>query len=125
MIVSIKNQDICDQLMQRVPLLADCNLSPDDEFEIASYTGIPLPWQQLFNDYEPHKWVKVISVNPVHRFPNGAPLFIYLHNNMYNVKGTLKKKKRSKKKKKPKNKKLTKEGKKWAKEASKLMKDPK
>jgi len=88
----------------QIPILSGFTLSPDDEFEVVSFAGMPMPLQQLLGSYNPHKWIEVMSVNPVHRHPNGNPLQIFLYNEWYVIKATLKKKRRTKKKKKKKKK---------------------
>ena len=95
MIVSLKNQDICDRLMQ-FPILSGYTLSPDDEFEVVSFTG----GQGAFPN---HQWIQVRAVNPEYTI-YGSPLILDLHNDEYVVKAALKKRKRSKKRKKPKKK---------------------
>jgi hypothetical protein len=96
MIVSLKNQTICNDLSAD-HVLFNFNFSPDDEFEVVSFTG----GQGMIPN---HQWIQVRAVKPEYTI-HGSPLILDLHNDEYVVKAALRKKKRSKKRKKPKKKK--------------------
>lgn len=95
-IVYIKNQAICDSLMQHPVMAGAANLTPEDDFKVISFTGgltIPVATRHLH--------IRIKHVNPELQplDANGNSLLLNIPNWAYAVRTAALKKKRSKKKK--------------------------